>query len=212
MKAKMLLFTIFCSVFLLLLSPFQENMYTFAMSSAKEDIADLQDRLSSLGFSPGNQTGVLTEETKQAIVQFQKSNELPSSGSVSEQTKRELHMATLTKEDVQMMAKIVYGEARGESLKGQVAVAAVIINRLQADGFPNTIEDIIFQKNAFTAISDGQYQLTPDEEAYEAVYYAIRGWDPTGRALYYYNPDIATSQWIFTRNTITRIGQHVFAQ
>ncbi len=115
-----------------------------------------------------------------------------------------------TEKDLQIMANAVYGEARGEPYEGQVAVAAVILNRLESPEFPDTISGIIFQPRAFTAVADGQIWLTPNERAKEAVLDAINGWDPTENALYYFNPKTATSPWIWTRPQIKQIGEHIF--
>ena len=113
-------------------------------------------------------------------------------------------------QDLKLMANAVYGEARGEPYEGQVAVAAVILNRLDSPEFPNTISGIIFQPRAFTAVADGQIWLTPNDRAMEAVIDAMNGWDPTENALYYFNPKTATSEWIWTRPQIKKIGQHIF--
>lgn len=112
--------------------------------------------------------------------------------------------------DIRLMANAVYGEARGEPYEGQVAVAAVILNRLESPTFPNTVSGVIFEPRAFTAVADGQIYLSPDERATEAVLDAINGWDPSGNAVYYFNPDTATSGWIWTRPQIKRIGKHIF--
>lgn len=114
--------------------------------------------------------------------------------------------------DRYLLAKIIYAEARGESFEGQVAVGAVILNRLKDPRFPKTIAGIIFQPYAFTAVMDGQFYMEPDEEAYRAADAALGGWDPTGGALYYYNPAKATSPWIWSRTIITQIGDHIFAR
>jgi N-acetylmuramoyl-L-alanine amidase len=114
--------------------------------------------------------------------------------------------------DIQLMANAVYGEARGEPYTGQVAVAAVILNRVQSATFPNTVSGVIFEPRAFTAVADGQIWLTPNETAKEAVMDAMNGWDPTGSALYYFNPDTATSGWIWTRPQIKKIGKHIFCE
>ena len=116
----------------------------------------------------------------------------------------------LTDNDLKIMANAVYGEARGEPYEGQVAVAAVILNRLKSQSFPNTIYGVIFQPLAFTAVADGQIWLTPNEKAREAVEDAINGWDPTGGCVYYFNPETATSKWIWTRTQIKTIGKHIF--
>jgi len=114
--------------------------------------------------------------------------------------------------DIQLMANAVYGEARGEPYEGQVAVAAVILNRVESPTFPNTVSGVIFEPRAFTAVADGQIWLTPNETARQAVLDAINGWDPSGNALYYFNPDTATSGWIWTRPQIKQIGKHIFCK
>ncbi|WP_066047543.1 spore cortex-lytic enzyme [Robertmurraya korlensis] len=114
--------------------------------------------------------------------------------------------------DIQLMANAVYGEARGEPYIGQVAVAAVILNRVQSATFPNTVSGVIFEPRAFTAVADGQIWLTPNENAKKAVMDAMNGWDPTGNAIYYFNPDTATSGWIWSRPQIKRIGKHIFCK
>ncbi|MCI1856993.1 MAG: spore cortex-lytic enzyme [Sporolactobacillus sp.] len=114
--------------------------------------------------------------------------------------------------DVNLMANAVYGEARGEPYVGQVAVGAVILNRVADSRFPNNISDVIFQPGAFTAVSDGQIWLTPNETAKKAVMDAINGWDPSQGALYYFNPETATSAWIWSRPQIQKIGKHIFCK
>src|SRR5690606_27302136 len=114
--------------------------------------------------------------------------------------------------DIQLLANAVYGEARGEPYIGQVAVAAVILNRLDSPTFPDTVSGIIFEPLAFTAVADGQIWLTPNEQAKKAVIDAINGWDPTDGATYYFNPDTATSKWIWGRPQIKRIGKHIFCR
>lgn len=115
-----------------------------------------------------------------------------------------------SQDDLYWLSRAVYGEARGESYTGQVAVAAVIINRTQSGEFPKTIKGVIFQKSAFTAVSDGQIYLTPNATAIKASREALAGADPSGGALYYWNPAKSTSKWIWTRTIIKRIGNHVF--
>lgn len=132
-------------------------------------------------------------------------------------TKRQKVTATNTpngfsSNDIQLMANAVYGEARGEPYVGQVAVAAVILNRLESPSFPHTVSGVIFEPGAFTAVADGQIWLTPNETARRAVLDAINGWDPTDNALYYFNPDTATSAWIWSRPQIKKIGKHIFCK
>lgn len=114
--------------------------------------------------------------------------------------------------DIKLMANAVYGEARGEPYEGQIAVAAVILNRLESATFPNSVSGVIFEPLAFTAVADGQIWLTPNESAKKAVLDAINGIDPTGEALYYFNPDTATSNWIWGRPQIKKIGKHIFCK
>lgn len=117
-----------------------------------------------------------------------------------------------TEEEIDLLARVVYSEARGEPPEGRVAVCAVVLNRLRSKDFPDAIKDIVFQKDAFTAVNDGQINLEPDDSAYDAVYEALKGKDPTNGALYYWNPVAITSQWVKTRTIIKQIGRHVFAK
>nr|WP_260681968.1 spore cortex-lytic enzyme [Alkalicoccobacillus porphyridii] len=112
--------------------------------------------------------------------------------------------------DIRLMAQAVYGEARGEPYVGQVAVAAVIINRINSATFPNTVSEVIYEPRAFTAVADGQINNEPDETARRAVIDALNGQDPTGNAIYYFNPVTATSDWIWSREQIKKIGKHIF--
>ncbi len=116
--------------------------------------------------------------------------------------------------DIQLLARCVNGEARGESYVGQVAVAAVILNRVKHPSFPNTLAGVIYQPGAFTAVSDGQINvpIDPSSTVYQACEDAMNGWDPSGGAIYYYNPEKTTNQWIYSRPVICRIGKHVFAE
>ena len=114
--------------------------------------------------------------------------------------------------DVNLLARLIYGEARGESYTGQVAVGAVVMNRIRSSSFPNTMSGVIYQKYAFTAVADGQINLTPNATAKKAARDAMNGWDPSYGAIYYYNPATATSSWIFSRQTTVTIGNHVFAK
>lgn len=125
-------------------------------------------------------------------------------------TSRSGYYRSYTQEEWDMLAQVVFGEARGESYNGQVAVAAVVLNRMESDDFPDTMYDVVFQKNAFTCINDGQYYLTPNRTAYQAALDAMHGADPTDGCLYYWNPETATSSWIWTRTIETTIGNHVF--
>lgn len=118
----------------------------------------------------------------------------------------------MSENDIRIMANAVYGESRGEPYVGQVAVAAVILNRVESPNFPKTASGVIFQPGAFTAVADGQIWLTPNERSKKAVRDALGGWDPTGGCIYYFNPATATSNWIWSRPQVTTIGKHIFCR
>lgn len=180
--------------------------------SANGDVWDLQYRLQLLGFYHDKLDGIYGKNTFYAVKQFQKNYGLSADGIVGNRTWSVLKKVSVNRTEMQLLAQLVYSEARGESYEGQVAVAAVAMNRLQSADFPDTIKGIIFEPYAFTAVDDGQFWLTPNATAYKAVWDAVRGWDPTNGALYYFNPDTATSGWIWTRPQIKKIGKHIFAR
>lgn len=128
----------------------------------------------------------------------------------TKQSKKEV--INITNEELLLLSKLVTGEARGESYEGQVAVAAVVINRVKDPRFPDTIRDVIYQKNAFSVVRDGSINMQPTESAYNAARDALYGDDPTKEAVFFWNPDIATCKWIKTLNPYLRIGNHVFAK
>ena len=112
--------------------------------------------------------------------------------------------------DLNLLSRLVYGEARGEQYIGQVAVAAVVLNRVSSSNFPNTVAGVIYQSGAFDVVSDGQINLTPNQTAKSAAQDALNGWDPSNGALYYFNPNTATSKWIWSRKITLTIGSHMF--
>ena len=137
-------------------------------------------------------------------------NSYPTQAQTVKQQKKEV--INITNEELLLLSKLVTGEARGESYEGQVAVAAVVINRVKDPRFPNSIKDVIYQKNAFSVVKNGSINLQPTESAYSAAQEALYGKDPTDKAIYFWNPDIATCKWIKTLNPYMRIGNHVFAK
>jgi len=207
-----------------------------------DDVIELQSRLEFVGFYNGKVDGVFGWGTYWALRNFQYEFGMKVDGIAGTATKEKLTKASknyggankqqtanqkqtnttkttavnvpqgYSQNDIQLMANAVHGEARGEPYEGKVAVAAVILNRVESATFPNTVSGVIFEPRAFTAVADGQIWLTPDETAKEAVMDAINGWDPTGNAEYYFNPDTATSAWIWTRPQIKRIGKHIFCK
>ncbi len=192
--------------------------------SRGSDVKTVQDKLRRWGYYTGSVDGIYGSKTKEAVKYFQRKNGLTADGIVGKKTFEALGMMEqanaggsqssgngYTNSDTYLLARCIYGEARGESYTGQVAVGAVVLNRVRSSDFPNTISGVIYQKHAFTAVSDGQINLTPDQTAINAAKDAMNGWDPTGGCLYYYNPVTATSEWIFSRETVITIGKHVFA-
>lgn len=189
------------------------------------EVKEVQRRLKKWGYYNGSVDGIFGKATKAAVISFQKKNGLTADGVVGKATYQALGMNDAynalvggsggangySSSDVYLLARTIYAEGRGEPYVGQVAIGAVILNRVRHDEFPNTVSGVVYQKNAFTAVTDGQINLTPDDTAMKAARDAINGWDPSGGAIYYYNPAIATSTWIFSRPTITVIGKHVFA-
>ncbi len=199
---------------------------------------EMQNRLKFLGFYTGPVHGKFDQRTENAVRLFQYRFGLTVDGAVGPITKNKLYLATknwkqstaqkqssnpskntlvksssgLSQNDIHMLARTVYAEARGEPYVGQVAVAAVLLNRLESEMFPNTVTGIVFQPLAFEAVADGQIWLEPDETAKKAVADALNGWDPSEGAVYYFNPDRATSKWIWSRPQIKRIGKHIFCK
>lgn len=193
------------------------------------EVKEVQRRLKQWGYYSGAVDGIFGSGTKKAVIAFQQKNGLTADGIVGKATYAALGMndsynvldrennrpsqssSSYTSSDLYLMAKAIYAEGRGESYTGQVAIGAVIVNRVKSPSFPNSIAGVIYQKGAFTAVSDGQINLEPNQTAYDAARDALNGWDPTYGCLYYYNPAVATSAWIFNRQTVTVIGKHVFA-
>ncbi len=191
-------------------SPSEEIVVTASQSENKQ----IQQKLKDLGYYYGNIDGILGSQSVTAIKNFQRDYGLAVDGIVGPNTLKALGLsstASYTSQDLYLLAKCVHAEARGEPYVGQVAVAAVILNRVDSPEFPNTISGVIYQPWAFTAVHDGQINLEPNESAYSAAKDALNGWDPTYGCLYYYNPETATSEWIWTRTTVVTIGKHVFA-
>ncbi len=194
-----------------------------------ENVKAVQTALKSAGYYSSAVDGVWGRRTMCAVMHFQSDSGLTVDGVVGSATERKLGITletgggssggngsgniggSVSQSDLDLLARCVYGESRGEPYNGQVAVAAVVLNRVRSSKFPNTIYGVIYQKNAFTAVNDGQINLTPNQTAYNAARDALNGWDPTGGCLYYYNPATATSSWIWSLTVHIKIGRHNFA-
>ena len=192
----------------------------YQQGSRGDVVKTVQRKLQNWGYYKGSIDGIFGSKTREAVKYFQRKNGLKVDGIVGSQTLKALGIVdnnntstnnNYSNADVNLLARLIYGEARGESYVGQVAVGAVVMNRIKSASFPNTMAGVIYQSYAFTAVDDGQINLTPNATARKAALDAMNGWDPTYGALYYYNPSTATSSWIFSRKTTVTIGNHVFA-
>ena len=181
-----------------------------------EKVKEIQTRLKRWGYYTGNIDGIYGKKTVAAVKYFQRQNGLTVDGICGEQTLAALGISGGSQagdNDLYLLSRMIAAEARGEPYVGQVAVGAVILNRVRHPSFPNSISGVIYQPRAFSAIDDGQWQKTPiTDSARRAAQDALNGWDPTGGAIYYYNPAKTTSKWIYSRPVVTTIGAPVFAK
>ena len=185
------------------------------------NIKAVQQRLSDLGYYTYKVDGLWGYRTTSAVKKFQRDYGLTVDGIVGKNTEKALKItlsggssasSSVSNANMDLLARCVYAEARGEPYMGQVAIASVVLNRVNSSKFPNTISGVIYQKGAFTCVDDGQINLKPNQTAYNAVRDALNGWDPTSGCLYYYNPATATSKWIWSLKVELTIGRHSFAR
>lgn len=184
---------------------------TLSYGQSGPDVPDLQYRLMTLGYFDQNLTSYYGSVTRHSVLLFQRNYGLKADGIAGPDTWKMLKKVSVNRQELDLLARIIYAESRGEPYVGQVAVGAVVMNRLAASDYPDTVKGVIEQSGAFTAVDDGQYRLKPDTTAYKAALDAVRGFDPTNGAMYYFNPDTATSAWIWTRKQTGKIGRHIFA-
>lgn len=190
-----------------------------AWGSRGEEVTRIQLRLRQYGYMDGAADGIFGQETYDAVVWFQRKNGLRADGVVGPATAAALGVslgssapaASYNESEIYTLARLVHGEARGEPYVGQVAVAAVVLNRVRSAAFPNTISGVVYQAGAFDCVADGQINMAPSSDALRAARDAMNGWDPTGGCIYYYNPATATSNWIWSREVRLTIGAHTFA-
>lgn len=206
--ASILLIFILTMMLVFSILPNQNKLWASAI-----DYEEVQIRLRDWGYYDGAITGVNDQATIDAIIYFQRKHNLTQSGVIDGATANALgiNIGTQNNNDLYLLAKCIYAEARGEVYEGMVAVGAVILNRVNSPDFPNTVYGVIYQPWAFTAVNDGQINLEPNQTAYKAAQDALNGWDPTYGCLFYYNPKVATSSWIYSRQVVITIGNHVFA-
>ena len=220
---------IFKSIILLLLVTtlvsvlFIENSEVEALSkygSTGSEVRTIQDKLKRWGYYTGNVDGIYGSQTVAAVKRFQQKNGLAVDGIAGPKTLNAMGIMSSSSSnstsnnssDVNLLARLIYGEARGESYTGQVAVGAVVLNRVKSSSFPNTIAGVIYQSGAFDAVSDGQINMTPNSTAIKAAQDAMNGWDPSYGAIYYFNPSTATNKWIWSRPMTVTIGKHRFCK
>lgn len=185
--------------------------------SSGDLVKQVQTKLIKWGYMSGKADGIFGAKTKAGVMYFQRKNGLTADGIVGTRTAQALGISLTTSSssstsstDLNLLARVVYGEARGEPYTGQVAVAAVVLNRVKSSSFPNTVAGVVYQSGAFDCVSDGQINLSPNQSAYNAAKDALNGWDPTYGCLFYYNPKTATSKWMLSRTVKLNIGNHAF--
>lgn len=184
------------------------------------EVRTIQEKLKRWGYYSGSVDGIYGSQTVSAVKSFQKKNGLTVDGIAGTQTLKAMGITSSSSSssssnsssNVNLLARVVYGEARGEPYTGQVAVAAVVLNRVKSSKFPNTISGVVYQSGAFDAVADGQINMTPDTTAKKAAQDALNGWDPSYGAIYYFNPSTATNKWIWSRPMTVTIGKHRFCK
>ncbi len=195
---------------------------SYKLGSSGDAVKEIQQRLKDWGYYTGEVDGKYGEATRTAVIWFQKKHGITSDGIVGAQTAEKLGVAAPSSgggkgtsgssNDVYLLARLVYGESRGEPYKGMVAVAAVVLNRVEDSRFPNSIAKVIYQAGAFSVVDDGQINLNPNQQSLDAARDAMNGWDPSGGAVFYYAPSKTSNKWIRSRPVIVTIGDHVFCE
>ena len=187
--------------------------------SRGSEVTQIQTKLKRWGYYNGSVDGIYGTQTVNAVKYFQRKNGLTVDGIAGTNTLRAMGIYSSSSgtssgntSDLNLLSKLVYGEARGEPYAGQVAVAAVVLNRVKCSSFPNSIAGVIYQSGAFDVVSDGQINLTPNSTAKKAAQDAMNGWDPSYGAIYYFNPNTATNKWIWSRPMTVTIGNHRFCK
>lgn len=212
--------TIFVSIFALI----NHNNIVETLSkygSRGSEVRTIQEKLKRWGYYNGNIDGIYGSQTTAAVKSFQRKNGLTVDGIAGTRTLKAMGIYTSSNtssssssysSDINLLARLIYGEARGEPYSGQVAVAAVVLNRVKSSKFPNTIAGVIYQPGAFDVVADGQINMTPDSTAKKAAADAMNGWDPSYGSIYYFNPNTATNDWIWSRPHTITIGKHRFCK
>lgn len=189
--------------------------------SRGSEVTQIQTKLKRWGYYTGNVDGIYGTQTVNAVKYFQRKNGLTADGIAGPATLKAMGIMTSSSSssssssynsNLNLLSRVIYGESRGEPYTGQVAVGAVVMNRVKSSSFPNTISGVVYQSGAFDAVKDGQINLTPDSTARKAAQDALNGWDPSYGAIYYFNPSTATNKWIWSRPMTITIGKHRFCK
>lgn len=225
MKNKMKISVFFFIILVLFISYniIARNQTATALSkygSSGDEVKQIQTKLKNWGYYTGSVDGIYGSNTLAAVKKFQQKNGLTVDGIAGKKTLEAMGIfsssssssGSTNSSSLNLISKFVYAEARGEPYNGQVAVAAVILNRVKDSRFPNTVSGVVYQPGAFTCVSDGQINLTPNSTAQKAAQDAINGWDPSYGAVYYFNPNTATNKWIWSRPVTVTIGKHRFCK
>ena len=217
--AVMILFIISIIAYIFLRNSEVEALSKYG--SRGDEVIQIQTKLKRWGYYNGNIDGIYGSQTQEAVRYFQRKNGLTVDGIAGPKTLAAMGITSSSSgstssssnsSNVNLLARLIYGEARGEPYTGQVAVGAVVMNRVKSSSFPSSISGVIYQSGAFDAVSDGQINLTPDATAKKAAQDAINGWDPSYGAIYYFNPSTATNKWIWSRPMTVTIGRHRFCK
>ncbi len=214
---KLGIFLILIIVFSILLCGVSASALS-KMGSRGTEVRNIQTRLKSWGYYNGSVDGIFGTATKNAVIAFQKKNGLVADGIAGPKTLEKIGLPTgsssgsagSSNSDYHLLARLISAEARGEPYKGQVAVGAVVLNRVEHPSFPSSIAGVVYQNGAFSCLYDGQFDQPVADSAYKAARDALNGWDPSSGAIYYFNPSTATNNWIWSRPYITTIGKHRF--
>ena len=213
-----------CFILLIIIFITTTALTVFATSrrgSSGSEVRKIQEKLKRWGHYSGSVDGIYGSGTESAVKKFQKANGLKADGIAGKATLNAMGISSSNSSsssggnnsnDLNLLSRVVYSEARGEPYVGQVAVAAIVLNRVSHSSFPNSVAGVVYQSGAFDAVSDGQINLTPDSTARKAAQDAINGWDPTYGCIYYFNPSTATSKWIWSRPQVLTIGKHIFCR
>ena len=222
-KSIGIILAIVLSIIFILYNIFFTNNEVEALSkygSRGSEVTQIQTKLKRWGYYTGNVDGIYGSKTVEAVKYFQRKNGLVVDGIAGKNTLAAMGIYTSSSSsssasnsnDLNLLSRLIYGEARGEPYTGQVAVGAVVLNRVKNSSFPNTISGVIYQSGAFDVVSDGQINLTPNSTAKKAAQDALNGWDPSYGAIYYFNPSTATNKWIWSRPHTITIGNHRFCK